>query len=100
MQDFKKANMFEVKNDRGGVHLFSGIPNRAFVLVAESFDEYSWETAGQIWWITVTTHRIPPRCTFIQFADATVDVANELYDEKTAGIVREAWNTVGVKRSV
>jgi Zn-dependent metalloprotease len=27
--------------DQGGVHVFSGIPNRAFVLCAEAFGGYS-----------------------------------------------------------
>jgi Zn-dependent metalloprotease len=86
--------------DHGGVHIFSGIPNRAFVICAEAFGGHSWEKAGQIWWRTVTTHRLAPACTFIQFADATVTVAQEMYDDKTAQVVRKAWDTVGVVKSV
>ena len=89
-----------LRKDYGGVHIFSGIPNRAFDLCAEAFDGFTWEKAGKIWWTTQTTHRIPPNCTFIQFADATVDVAAELFDEDTAKTVRDAWNTVGVVRNI
>jgi Zn-dependent metalloprotease len=83
--------------DSGGVHIFSGVPNRAFYLCAEAFGGYSWEKAGKIWWTTVTTDRIPPNCAFITFANATVVVAMELFGEGDAQKVRDAWNTVGVK---
>jgi Zn-dependent metalloprotease len=97
---FKAANAARVRSDRGGVHLFSGVPNRAFVICAQKFGGYSWEKAGQIWWITITTHRIPPNCTFLQFADATVAVTQEKYGDADAKIVRAAWNEVGVVRTI
>jgi len=87
-----------ITRDSGGVHIFSGIPNRAFALCAIAFGGYSWEKAGKVWWVTVTTHRIPPTCKFIQFADVTVDVAEELFGDDAAKIVRAAWNEVGVVR--
>ncbi len=46
----------------------------------------------------MTSHRVPPRCTFVQFAEVTSDVAEELYGEEGARIVRNAWNQVGVVR--
>lgn len=85
--------------DNGGVHIFSGIPNKAFYLVAVALGGYSWETAGPIWWKALNSGRIPPRCNFLQFADVTVDMAQEI-DEKTAKIVRKAWDDVGVSRGV
>ncbi|KAJ3497261.1 hypothetical protein NLG97_g2039 [Lecanicillium saksenae] len=72
MKDFKQ--MYE---DNGGVHIFSGIPNKAFYLVAIAFGGYSWEKAGQIWWKTMNSGQIPARCTFLQFADVTVDIAEK-----------------------
>jgi len=87
-----------VTEDSGGVHIFSGIPNRAFVLCAIAFGGYSWEKAGKIWFETVTSNRIAHKCKFIQFADATVDVAEELFGDDAAKIVRAAWNDVGVAR--
>ncbi|KAI1278334.1 metalloprotease [Xylaria sp. FL0933] len=92
-KDYK--NTFE---DNGGVHLYSGIPNKAFYLSAVAFGGYSWEKAGKIWWETLQSGQIPPRCTFIQFADATVDKAEELFGDDAAAIVRKAWNEVGVVR--
>jgi Zn-dependent metalloprotease len=89
--------MFE---DNGGVHIFSGIPNKAFFLACQAFGGYSWEKAGKIWWKTMTSGRIPPKCTFKQFADVTVDVAEEEFDQEAAQKVRKAWTQVGVVRNV
>ncbi|KAI0973516.1 metalloprotease [Xylaria arbuscula] len=84
--------------DNGGVHLYSGIPNKAFYLSAIAFGGYSWEKAGKIWWETLQSGQVPPRATFIQFADVTVDKAEELFGDDAAAIVRKAWNEVGVVR--
>jgi len=92
----KKENQPRLERDSGGVHLFSGIPNRAFVICAMAFGGYSWEKAGQIWWLTAMSRRIPDECTFLQFADVTVAIAQEKYEDHDAQIVRNAWNTVGV----
>ena len=86
------------EKDSGGVHVFSGIPNRAFVLASIAFGGFSWEKAGQVWWKVAQGGSIPTDCTFIQFADATVDAALSLYGEDGAKTVRDAWNTVGVVR--
>ncbi|KAI1322728.1 metalloprotease [Xylariaceae sp. FL0255] len=63
-------------------HLNSGIPNKAFYLVAHGLGGRSG--------------RIPKRCTFLQFADITVDTASELYGLREETTVRDAWNAVGV----
>ncbi|KAI0382285.1 Metalloprotease [Hypomontagnella monticulosa] len=84
--------------DNGGVHLFSGIPNKAFYNASVAFGGYSWEKAGKIWWETMHSGQVPPRCTFIQFADVTVEKAEELFGDDAAAIVRKAWNDVGVVR--
>ena len=41
------ASYVDTTEDNGGVHLNSGIPNRAFHLVATRL-EYSWERAGRL----------------------------------------------------
>lgn len=94
-------NEFEnTYEDNGGVHIYSGIPNKAFYLAAAAFGGYSWEKAGQIWWKAMNSGRIPAKCTFKQFADVTVDVAEEEFDEEAAKTVRKAWADVGVARNV
>ena len=39
--------------DDGGVHINSGIPNRAFYLAATEIGGYAWEKAGRIWYETL-----------------------------------------------
>lgn len=82
--------------DFGGVHVNSGIPNFAFYKASVAFGGYSWQKAGKIWWESLRNGRVPKDCTFLQFADITVDVAGELFGEDAAKIVRKAWNDVGV----
>lgn len=94
------AGYKETVQDNGGVHLFSGIPNKVFYLVSIAFGGYSFEKAGQIWWKTMNGGKISPRCNFLQFADVTVETAQELYGEDAAKTVRKAWNDVGVTRGV
>jgi Zn-dependent metalloprotease len=98
MEAYKKANPKMLAKDHGGVHIFSGIPNRAFVICALAFGGKTWDKAGQIWWLTATSRRIPDECTFLQFADVTVAIAQEKFGASDAQIVRNAWNTVGVVR--
>jgi Zn-dependent metalloprotease len=82
--------------DHGSVHAFSGVPNRAFVLVAETFGGFAWEKAGRIWWSALNSDRVTPTCTFVQFADATVYAAEEMFGEDASKIVRGCWDEVGV----
>lgn len=93
---YKAQHKFWATFDHGSVHAFSGVPNRAFVLAAEVFGGNAWEKAGKIWWNTVSTHRIPPNCSFVQFADTTVAIAKELFGEDSSKIVRSSWDEVGV----
>ena len=85
------------RHDHGGVHINSGIPNRAFYLVATELGGNSWESAGAIWYRALTKH-IKPSANFKAAANATIKAAGELYghgkDEEKA--VRGAWKTVGV----
>ena len=85
--------MFE---DNGGVHIYSGIPNKAFYLVSVAFGGYSWEKAGQIWWKALRSGRVPRKCTFKQFADITLDVSEEGFGKEAKAKVRKAWVDVGV----
>jgi Zn-dependent metalloprotease len=84
--------------DNSGVHIFSGIPNRAFYLTAVAFGGYSWEKAGRIWWKTMLSGQVQPQCTFKQFADITASVAEKEFGKDAAHKVRTAWATVGISR--
>lgn len=100
IEAYKAKNKSWERYDHGCVHAFSGVPNRAFVIVAEALGGYCWENAGRIWWRTILGRRIPSACSFVEVADATVEVAKELFGEDAAKVVRSAWNEVGVKKPV
>lgn len=50
--------------------------------------------------MTLKSHRISSTCSFVLFADATVNMARELFDGDVAKIVRNAWDSVGVMKSM
>ena len=87
----------DTTDDNGGVHINSGIPNRAFYLAATAIGGYAWQKAGLIWYRTLTGS-LSPTADFQAMANATVTVAGTLYGvngtEQKA--VRDAWMKVGV----
>ncbi|MFP5311257.1 MAG: M4 family metallopeptidase [Actinomycetes bacterium] len=85
--------------DNGGVHINSGIPNRAFYLVADSLGGYAWEAPGRIWYEALTNGSLPAAATFPVFARTTVRAAADLFgpDSREHDAVRAAWETVKVK---
>ncbi|WP_224766370.1 protealysin inhibitor emfourin [Nocardioides campestrisoli] len=84
------------EEDNGGVHLNSGIPNRAFHLAALALGGRVWERAGLVWYAALTGERVGPRSDFAGFAAATVEAAADLWDAEAAGLVAKAWADVGV----
>jgi len=92
------ADYVETDDDNGGVHINSGIPNRAFYLAAEALGGNAWERAGQVWYDTLGLE-LASDSTFLQFARATVRAAGTRYGESSAEVdaVRSGWTTVGVE---
>jgi Zn-dependent metalloprotease len=84
------ADFVVTTDDNGGVHLNSGIPNRAFVLAARAIGGESWSGAGRIWYAALTSG-LSADSDFATFAAATVAAAGE-----HSAAVQEAWDTVGV----
>ncbi|WP_334170846.1 M4 family metallopeptidase [Sinomonas sp.] len=86
------------REDNGGVHVNSGIPNRAFYLSAMALGGNAWERAGRIWYETVAGQQLPPEIDFSGFARETVLVAGRLFGRDSAEerAVQEGWETVGV----
>jgi hypothetical protein len=89
-QPASMADYVETADDNGGVHLNSGIPNRAFQLAATAIGGSSAEGAGRIWYAALTGD-LDARASFATFAAATLAAAGEHADA-----VRRAWETVGV----
>ena len=77
--------------DNGGVHLNSGIPNRAFHLAATAIGGTTLEGAGTVWYAALIGGAVGPQTDFAGFAAATVAAAGE-----HAETVRDAWAAVGV----
>jgi Zn-dependent metalloprotease len=88
----------DTMQDNGGVHINSGIPNRAFYLAAVGIGGNAWERAGRIWYDAVRDARVVETTKFADFAAVTVDVAGRLPGAKKAEIkaVADAWKKVGV----
>ncbi|HEY8869974.1 MAG TPA: M4 family metallopeptidase [Candidatus Limnocylindrales bacterium] len=85
------------RHDNGGVHINSGIPNRAFYLTAVAIGGNAWGDAGKIWYRALTT-KITATSSFAQAARATVASARELFGNRSSQVtaVRDAWQQVGV----
>ncbi|AFZ02107.1 M4 family metallopeptidase [Calothrix sp. PCC 6303] len=83
--------------DNGGVHINSGIGNRAFYLAALEIGGYAWEKAGKIWYVALRD-RLRSGNNYNRAAKIIVKVAGELYGEDSAEqkAVKNAWTTVGV----
>ncbi|MCK8501767.1 M4 family metallopeptidase [Myxococcus fulvus] len=84
--------------DNGGVHINSGIPNRAFVLAALRLGGQAWERAGRVWYEAMRDPRILPDTNFSDFARITVIAATRLYGPgEVEAAVKEAWEEVGLR---
>ena len=83
--------------DDGGVHINSGIPNRAFYLAATAIGGNAWEKAGRIWYVALRD-LLRKNSDFQAAAELTARAAGQLFGpgsaEETA--VGDAWQAVGV----
>jgi len=87
----------DTTEDNGGVHINSGILNRAFYLAATALGGKTWEVLGRIWYVALTD-RLRPEADFADFVQATVDIAGELFGNggRVQRIVYDAWASVGL----
>jgi Zn-dependent metalloprotease len=87
--------------DNGGVHINSGIPNRAFYIAATEIGGNAWEKAGKIWYVTLRD-KLKPNSGFRRSAQAMVAVAGDLYGVGSAEqkAVQKGWTEVGVLAKV
>ncbi|SDI50420.1 Protealysin propeptide [Pseudomonas flavescens] len=89
----------ETRDDNGGVHINSGIPNRAFHLASTALGGFAWEKAGLIWYDTLCDRRLSNDASFVDFARLCVDRAQQRYGQGSAeaNAVAKAWDDVGVR---
>jgi hypothetical protein len=88
------SNYVKTTGDGGGVHINSGIPNRAFALFAIDVGGNAWEKPAKIWF--AARQESPTKASFAQFAYHTIEAAKKLgYDEEVQKL-EKAWSDVGV----
>ena len=86
------------ESDNGGVHLNSGIPNRAFALAATAVGGPAWASCGPVWYGVLTGDEITTHTDFAEFAELTIAEAAEQFG--TGSDVHDAvisgWEAVGI----
>lgn len=96
MSDFIKLPL---KEDNGGVHLNSGIPNFAFYVAAFNCGGNSWEKIGQIWYAAMTDKKlIKKNAKFLDARKATLIKAELLFGKGSLAYksVEKGWNAAEV----
>ncbi len=85
--------------DNGGVHVNSGIPNRAFYVTATTIGGNAWDQAGHIWYEALRDPRLRPNATFTVFARTTLRQAQQLFGRTSAeaAAVAAGWEAVKVR---
>ena len=81
----RMADFVETTEDNGGVHINSGIPNRAFTLAALELGGFSWEKAGQVWYDTLTAGELTPRSDFAAFARGDAELGGPAVSGRPSG---------------
>ncbi|MDX3536498.1 M4 family metallopeptidase [Streptomyces sp. MB09-01] len=87
------------RGDYGGVHINSGIPNKAFYLAAARIGGFAWGAPGVIWYEALKASGVDTQ--FQDFADTTYQKAAGLYGDGSAEqlAVLSAWQEVGIRIS-
>lgn len=78
--------------NNGGVHINSGIPNRAFYLFANQIGR---EKAEQVYYRVLTTY-LTRRSQFIDMRMAVMEAANDLYGQAEVNAAASAFDAVGI----
>jgi Zn-dependent metalloprotease len=87
------SKLYTGHSDNGGVHINSGIPNRAFVLAARALGGDAWDVTGRIWYETML--RLTKSAQFQECAELSVEIAAAVGAD-AARAVSKAWANVGV----
>jgi Zn-dependent metalloprotease len=87
------------EGDYGGVHINSGIPNKAFYLMAIAISGNAWDAPGHIWYEALKASNTTTD--FQSFADTTFIKADQLYGKGSPEqqAVLSAWHEVGIQVS-
>jgi Zn-dependent metalloprotease len=90
-------NYVTTVSDNGGVHINSGIPNKAFCVTALNIGGNAWDKAGKIWYVTLR-NKVRATTNFQEVANMTVVSAGELFGNNSVEqkAVRAGWAEVGI----
>jgi hypothetical protein len=93
------SSYVRTEEDSGGVHINSGIPNRAFYLAATAMGGYGWEKAGRIWYETLRDRKLKADASFKAFAELTLAHGQRHFGRRSVetSALRFGWEMVGVK---
>lgn len=94
------SRFVDTTSDNGGVHINSGIPNKAFFLAAVALGGNSWDRAGRIWYAALTDSSLSATASFLDFATLTVSHAETLFGSAVRDTVVKAWHDVGIEIAV
>lgn len=97
-QPDRMSRYVDTTDDYGGVHINSGIPNKAFHALATTLGGHAWEAPLQIWY-DVITGDIRADCDFATFAHLTIEAATARFGDTSAeaDAVAAAWASVEVE---
>ena len=90
MKDYKN---YSIEYDNGGVHINSGIPNKA---AYNTITKIGKEKAEKIYYRALTQY-LTRQSQFSDAKDSLIQSAKDLYGDQVANQVKDAWNEVGVK---
>lgn len=88
------SKKYKGSEDNGGVHINSGIPNRAFYLASMAIGGNAWESTGKIWYKAM--QQLLPKSTFKQCAQITQQIALHEFGAAAHKAVKDAWVAVGL----
>lgn len=88
------AKRFKGGADYGGVHINSGIPNRAFYLAAKSVGGPAWEKVGRVWYKVMLN--LLPQSDLRACAQECRAVAKQLHPGRVEQAIDAAWKQVGL----
>ena len=90
------SKLYTGSSDNGGVHINSGIPNKAFADFAIACGGNSWDAALLVWFESNSgTNRIGSNADFAAFAAKTVENCTTMFPQHVPAL-KSAWNGVGV----
>lgn len=88
----KNYKNYSINYDRGGVHINSGIPNKA---AYNTITKLGKEKSEQIYYRALTQY-LTPQSQFSDAKSSLIQSAKDLYGDKEANDVKAAWDEIGV----